>query len=632
MKNAPIIVKFLSVLALLSTISVCAVGYMAFQLRGAAITGERIAKTTMQSAIDITKSKEEIQRARSDMLSLTIAQSASDKDYFMDQTTVDLSLFNTNMTAASDLSPSYASEVVNLHQQGVDIFSGVCATTIKMAKASTSASGNLAVQQESLNDGCLKAFVSYDASMSILRDAMIRDASQQYLNLKQDTLHSLIFSVSALGLAIIAIGIMAFLVVNKYITLPLGRLGGAMQRISGGELAARVPETDRRDEIGKMAAAVMIFKKSGVEKERIEQEAKQAQAEIEAERKRSEAERAEAAAAQAEVVNSLADGLERLAAGDLVFRITCGFRADYEKLRIDFNKAMDKLQQTMQHIAENAVGVNVSANEITQGADDMSRRTEQQAASLEQTAAALDEITATVKKSSEGMKEAYGLVNQAKVDAEHSGSVVGQTVAAMDGIKESSQKISNIIGIIDEIAFQTNLLALNAGVEAARAGDAGRGFAVVATEVRALAQRSADAAKEIKALISASGTQVQAGVNLVRDTGEALGRIVDQVARLNVLITDVANSSAEQSTALAEVNNAVNQMDQVIQQNAAMVEQSTAASHALAHEAEDLKRMVEQFRVGQSRGEASSAPPKVREKLFIPTALRSDSWRDSHRL
>ncbi|MDD2706228.1 MAG: methyl-accepting chemotaxis protein, partial [Acidocella sp.] len=269
--------------------------------------------------------------------------------------------------------------------------------------------------------------------------------------------------------------------------------------------------------------------------------------------------------------------MEALANGDLTYRITADMPPRSEALKRHFNVTSEKLQSTMQSIAANTEGVRVSAGEITQSSDDLSRRTEQQAASLEETAAALDQITATVRKTSEGAGEARSVANTAKADAERSGVVVNETVTAMSGIESSSKQISNIIGVIDEIAFQTNLLALNAGVEAARAGDAGRGFAVVATEVRALAQRSADAAKEIKALISTSGAQVETGVKLVGETGHALSRIVAQVERLNTLVTDIAGSAAEQATGLAEVNTAVNQMDQVTQQNAAMVEESTAA-------------------------------------------------------
>lgn len=601
MRHLPIIVKFLVVLALLGVVALGAVGYMAFQLRQTAYNGANIAKTTMQAAFDIANGTEQIQHARADMLSIQITLTDADNNLFYASMQEDLRHFNASMTQAALLAPAHASQIKALQAQGNALFGNLCAHGIQMARAATSVAGDDAAQAEILNDGCLKAFMPYVVTMIAFRNDLIQHANQQYVQLQTNTMSSLILSILVLVLAIIIVIGLAYLMVRKYITYPLGRLGDIMQRLAGGEWSVRVPETDLRDEIGKMAKTLLVFKQAGLEKEQMEAAAKQAQAEIEAERSRNEAIRKVAEAALNVVVNSLASGLERLSSGDLMFRLTENFAEEYEKLRTDFNKAVETLQQTMQRIADNATGVDTSSKEITQGADNMSHRIEQQAASLEQTAAALDEITATVKKSSVGMKEAHELVNKAKIDAERSGEVVNETVAAMSGIEDSSGKISNIISIIDEIAFQTNLLALNAGVEAARAGDAGRGFAVVATEVRALAQRSADAAKEIKALINESGKQVQVGVKLVHETGQSLGRIVDQVARLNILITDVANSAMEQSTALGEVNHAVNQMDQVTQQNAAMIEESTAASHALAREAEGLRLLLGQFRIGQER-------------------------------
>ncbi len=320
---------------------------------------------------------------------------------------------------------------------------------------------------------------------------------------------------------------------------------------------------------------------------------------VEAERAARDAEAAETARVQMQVVTGLAGGLQRLAAGDLLCRIDEGFGAEFEKLRTDFNDTAETLQQAMLKVSENASAMSRGAAEIGAAADDLSRRTEQQAASLEETAAALDEITATVRKSADGATHAHEVVAAAKAGAEQSGRVVRQAVEAMGSIEKSSREISQIIGVIDEIAFQTNLLALNAGVEAARAGEAGRGFAVVASEVRALAQRSAEAAKEIKALISTSGAQVQQGVAFVGQTGEALSRLGAQVAEIDGIVGEIAASAREQATGLDQVNTAVNQMDQVTQQNAAMVEESTAASHALAGEAEGLKRLIGGFQVGQ---------------------------------
>jgi methyl-accepting chemotaxis protein len=306
-------------------------------------------------------------------------------------------------------------------------------------------------------------------------------------------------------------------------------------------------------------------------------------------------------AAEAEaVVASVGDALSRLRGGDLTHRLTEPFSEAYEPLRRDLNAVIDQLQQTLSQVSASTDGIRTGASEIGDAADDLSRRTEQTAASLEQTAAALDQITATVRRTAEGAQQASSVIATARSDAERSGTVVEDAVAAMARIETSARQISQIIGVIDEIAFQTNLLALNAGVEAARAGEAGRGFAVVASEVRALAQRSADAAREIKSLISTSSEEVETGVRLVGETGDSLSGIVTNVLEISELVTEIAASAHEQAGALAQVNASVNQMDTVTQQNAAMVEQSTAASRALAGETTELARLVAQFNIGQS--------------------------------
>ena len=294
-------------------------------------------------------------------------------------------------------------------------------------------------------------------------------------------------------------------------------------------------------------------------------------------------------------VDQIAVALERLASNDLSYRMPAAIDAQFARVRDDFNSAVAALDEAISAVASATQNVNAGANEISTASDDLSRRTEQQAASLEETAAALDQITATVGRSAEGARRASEAASGARVDAAKSGEIVSEAVAAMDGIEESSTQINQIIGVIDEIAFQTNLLALNAGVEAARAGEAGRGFAVVAQEVRALAQRSADAAKEIKVLIANSSSQVDRGVKLVGDTGRALNSIVSKVGEIDTLIGEIAQSSREQATGLGEVNVAVNQMDQVTQQNAAMVEETTAAAANLRLEAGALERLIARF-------------------------------------
>jgi methyl-accepting chemotaxis protein len=400
-----------------------------------------------------------------------------------------------------------------------------------------------------------------------------------------------------------------------------------MGRLAGGDLDVDVKGQERPDEIGAMARAVEVFKANGLALDENQREVAQQRRSAEQDRSRNEAAQAATAKEQAFVVSAIGEGLEHLATGDLTFRLSEAFPGEYRKLQDDFNAAMKTLQDTMTTIADATEGIRSGTGEVSQAADDLSKRTEQQAASLEETAAALDEITATVRKTAEGANHARDVVTTAKADAERSGEVVAGAVHAMAEIDKSSKQISNIIGVIDEIAFQTNLLALNAGVEAARAGEAGRGFAVVASEVRSLAQRSADAAKEIKALIHASSVQVGSGVDLVGQAGKALARIAEQVSDINGVVLEIAASAKEQATGLAEVNTAVNQMDQVTQQNAAMVEQSTAASHSLAQEAEELGRLISRFRVGRGSPAAAPVPKRPNPAQRAVAALKSVGGR-----
>ena len=315
-------------------------------------------------------------------------------------------------------------------------------------------------------------------------------------------------------------------------------------------------------------------------------------------------------------VSVLGAGLAELAANNLSCRIDERLDPSFEKLRIDYNSAASKLHDAVRGIASNTNEIRTAIGEIAQASDDLSRRTEQQAASLEQTAAALQEITNTVRRTAGSAKDAGEAVAKARAKADESGRVVEDATAAMSKIEESARKITQIIGVIDEIAFQTNLLALNAGVEAARAGDAGRGFAVVAAEVRALAQRSAEAAKEIKTLISASTQQVNRGVQLVGETGQALTQIAERVIGVDGIIVKIAAGAQEQATGLAEINAAVSQMDQVTQQNAAMVEQSTAATHSVAKETESLAALTGQFRLI----DGAVKQPHERARSHRPTA------------
>ncbi len=399
----------------------------------------------------------------------------------------------------------------------------------------------------------------------------------------------------------ISIAIACFMawMLSRSIATPVTRMTAAMDALAGGDNTIEVPGIGRGDEIGQMAQSVLGFKQAAIDKERLEAEAARQREAAEAERARNEAAQRAAAEEQATVVRALAQGLSSLSKGDLTYRLTQHFPGEYKKLQDDFNAAMSQMMDTMRVIAQASSGIRSGAGEVSQAADDLSRRTEQQAASLEETAAALEQISTTVKQAATGSQQAHDAVATARQDAEQSGEVMRGAVSAMQEIENSAQQISRIIGVIDEIAFQTNLLALNAGVEAARAGEAGRGFAVVASEVRALAQRSAEAAKEIKALISTSTQQVESGVQLVGSAGEALSRIISRVTEINGLVSSIAVSAQEQASGLSQVSTAVNQMDQTTQQNAAMVEESTAASHSLAHEADELTSLIARFDIGE---------------------------------
>ena len=408
-------------------------------------------------------------------------------------------------------------------------------------------------------------------------------------------------------LALLVAGAMTLWLVRA-LSQPIVAMTRAMDQLAAGDLKVVIPAQGRGDEIGRMAASVGTFRDNAAEKIRLEAETQSQRSINEAEHRANEAEKARIAEEDRVALTALGQGLAAMSNGDLTHRFTAEVAPRAEQLKSDFNAAIAQLQQAVSVVVGNVASIRSGAGEISQAADDLSRRTEQQAASLEETAAALDEITATVKKTASGARQASDVVQAAKGDAETSGIIVRDAVSAMQAIEGSSEQISQIIGVIDEIAFQTNLLALNAGVEAARAGEAGRGFAVVASEVRALAQRSADAAKEIKTLISTSTNQVGSGVRLVGQTGEALQRIVDRVAEIDALVTEISASAQEQALGLAEVNTAVNQMDQVTQQNAAMVEQSTAASQSLAQDAEALQASVAQFQVGAPAARASTPP------------------------
>ncbi|MBR0557170.1 methyl-accepting chemotaxis protein [Ciceribacter sp. L1K23] len=388
--------------------------------------------------------------------------------------------------------------------------------------------------------------------------------------------------------------------VRSFVQRPLHGLISSVNTLSNGRYEEPVASQDRADEIGLVAKSLEGFRHRLADARVLEGETLRQREAAEKQRHQTEAEREASAAQQQHIVSVLGSGLAALSEGQLTYRITEEFPAEYAKLRSDFNATVASLEETLKAVSVAVNSINSGTGEISRGANDLSKRTEQQAASLEETAAALNELTEQVNSSADNADTAAKTVNLACRDAEASGEVVSRAVAAMNGIAQSSQEISRIISVIDEIAFQTNLLALNAGVEAARAGEAGKGFAVVAQEVRELAQRSAQAAKEIKTLINTSGSQVSEGVELVGQAGNTLQKIAEQVMQINGLVLQISASASEQAVGLKEINSAVNQMDQVTQQNTAMVEETSAASQMLNAEAENLKSLITRFRVSDA--------------------------------
>ncbi len=394
----------------------------------------------------------------------------------------------------------------------------------------------------------------------------------------------------------------------RAIARPISGMTEAMRKLAAGETELDVPAVGQTDELGRMAAAVEAFKIAAIEKRRVDAEAEASRSALEAERSTRERREAEQHAKAQQAVAALGAGLAKVAAKDLTYRMSADIAEDYRELQRDFNTAIAQLEQAMTGVTGRTGAIHLGTQEISTAADDLARRTEQQAASLEETAAALNEITATVRQATTGANHAREVVDAARSDAEKGGVVVNKAVDAMGDIAKSSKQISQIIGVIDEIAFQTNLLALNAGVEAARAGDAGRGFAVVASEVRALAQRSAQAAKEIKTLISNSVTQVDRGVALVAETGKSLDRIMTEVNDINAVVGEIAAGAEQQSSGLDAVNAAIAEMDKTTQQNASMVEESTAANHSMSQEVEQLASLIGQFHVGRPQAAGDGRP------------------------
>ena len=399
-------------------------------------------------------------------------------------------------------------------------------------------------------------------------------------------------------LAVLAIMGVAGTYIAARLTRPLTELAKLMNRLNDGDKSIVVSHTKRGDEVGVMARALESFRQGALDKERMEEDAHRKSEELDEERQQREAEKAASAREIEDAVSALATGLAALSRGRLDQRITKAFAPSLDHLRHDFNNSLAGLEATIAAIGGSVTTIRAGSGELKAASDDLSHRTERQAAALEEAAAALAEMTGAVNGALTRCETAVDVAADTLKGAHTSTDVVRNAIQAMERIEGSSSKIRQIIDVIDQIAFQTNLLALNAGVEAARAGEAGKGFAVVAQEVRELAQKSATAARDIGQLINASASDVENGVALVLKTGESLEQIQGNIQSINEHIGAIVTSSREQSARLGEINSAVSGLDQVTQQNAAMVEETSASAHSLANEAEVLNEQISHFSVG----------------------------------
>jgi methyl-accepting chemotaxis protein len=426
-----------------------------------------------------------------------------------------------------------------------------------------------------------------------------------YMDDLQTQINATIWNALLVCGIVFIIGIGTALFVIRGISRPLADVHMTLNAVADENVTVAIPHTAMHNEIGMMAKATRSLQEKIRERHALAEHQAAQELLISAERQDNLKHQQEEAAVQARVVATIGQSLEQLARGDLTVRCS-DLGAHYAGLRNNFNEALSHLEAAMGRVNAKGNDIGVSKEEIRRASNELSQRTERQAASLEETSAALDELTVAVRQTAEGAHEASKRVHSVSTEASRSDAVVAEAIEAMSGIEKSSDEIGKIIGVIDEIAFQTNLLALNAGVEAARAGESGKGFAVVAQEVRELAQRSAAAAKEIKDQIARSSTQVDHGVRLVGEAGEALKRISGQIKAANEIVSKIAHSASEQDTTLRSISSSMNQLDAATQQNAAMAEETTASAETLASDTEDLLDLIRGFRISASDGRPAS--------------------------
>ncbi len=611
-RNTPIKTRliFSGVVSIFSTLILATMG--TYSLWQSELELER--QITMTEAVRHELKSDMMHEAMEAMVVYSLLQGestpASEKETLTAALAEDIEIFHSELDALSamDLSSEISAMIKNV-----------------LPLAETFAKDSQAIQILGFTDNAaaLAALPEFQATFHRLGEALsplaktIEDLAEERAQAARAHDMKLLYLLLALSAATVALMLFNARKITLTISRPIERLRLALREVSEGDFGVKIANRMRADDFGDIARDIDQIS-DRVVKTLADQDALRAEGE--------------------HVINRLSSAMKKLANGDFSDRIQESFTDDYEALRVDFNDTVDNLNDLLSKVVRASHGIQARSGEIHGASQNLSVRTASQAATLEETAAALEQMTNSVKTAAQNTKDVETAMVLARNDVEHSGRVVEGAIAAMNEIETSSSRISQIIGVIDDIAFQTNLLALNAGVEAARAGEVGRGFAVVASEVRSLAQRSSEAANEIKTLISTSSKHVQAGVEQVDGAGQALSAVVTQVAHISELVSGISSVSIEQANGITEVNTGVSQLDQVTQQNATMVEDSGAAIQSLNNETLGLTQLVGQFRLASKRQtegpQKQQLPPVSNELTAEPPSQNGDGrcdtrWQDT---